>query len=109
MTTTRHTLTRLRAGLLAVAGVCASLAASAWEPSKPIEFVVPAGTGGGADQMARFIAQLATGKQLLRQPIKEIFPSAGGWSGAACSRSCREVAPASTPVTRGISMSAGWP
>ena len=25
----------------------------AWEPTKPIEFVVPAGTGGGADQMAR--------------------------------------------------------
>ena len=30
-------------------------AQAAWEPSKPIEFVVPAGTGGGADQMARFI------------------------------------------------------
>src|SRR4029450_10837942 len=25
-------------------------AALAWEPTKPIEFVVPAGTGGGADQ-----------------------------------------------------------
>ena len=25
----------------------------AWEPTKPIEFVIPAGTGGGADQMAR--------------------------------------------------------
>ena len=27
-----------------------------WEPTKPIEFVIPAGTGGGADQMARLIA-----------------------------------------------------
>ena len=26
---------------------------AAWEPTKPVEFVVPAGTGGGADQMAR--------------------------------------------------------
>ena len=29
--------------------------AAAWEPTKPVEFVVPAGTGGGADQMARFL------------------------------------------------------
>ena len=29
----------------------------AWEPTKPIEFVIPAGTGGGADQMARLISR----------------------------------------------------
>ena len=29
--------------------------AAAWEPSKTVEFIVPAGTGGGADQMARFL------------------------------------------------------
>jgi putative tricarboxylic transport membrane protein len=34
----------------------AQSAAIAWEPSKPIEFVIPAGTGGGADQMARLMA-----------------------------------------------------
>ncbi len=28
----------------------------AWEPTKPVEFVIPAGTGGGADLMARFIS-----------------------------------------------------
>jgi putative tricarboxylic transport membrane protein len=28
---------------------------AAWEPTKPVEFVVPAGTGGGADQMARLL------------------------------------------------------
>ena len=39
----------LAASLSAAGGV----QAQAWEPSKPIEFVVPAGTGGGADQMAR--------------------------------------------------------
>ncbi|MDH4289993.1 MAG: tripartite tricarboxylate transporter substrate binding protein, partial [Aquincola sp.] len=33
----------------------AGVAHAAWEPSKPVEFVVPAGTGGGADQMARLI------------------------------------------------------
>ena len=29
--------------------------AQAWEPTKTVEFIVPAGTGGGADQMARVI------------------------------------------------------
>ena len=44
--------------MAAMAGVVAlpqSAAAQAWEPTKTVEFVVPAGTGGGADQMARLI------------------------------------------------------
>jgi len=36
-------------------GVLHPALSAAWEPSKPVQFVVPAGTGGGADQMARFI------------------------------------------------------
>jgi hypothetical protein len=28
---------------------------AAWEPVRPVEIIVPAGTGGGADQMARTI------------------------------------------------------
>lgn len=63
--------------LLAPLLLAASLAAlqpahAAWEPTAPVELVVPAGTGGGADQMARFIAQLATSRQLLRQPINVV-------------------------------------
>jgi len=27
-----------------------STPAFAWEPTKPVEFVIPAGTGGGADR-----------------------------------------------------------
>ncbi|MBI4251415.1 MAG: hypothetical protein HY618_03065, partial [Candidatus Tectomicrobia bacterium] len=27
-------------------------AQAAWQPTKPVEFVIPAGTGGGADLMA---------------------------------------------------------
>ncbi len=77
MTTTRHTLKRARAGLLAVALACASLAASAWEPSKPIEFVVPAGTGGGADQMARFVQGVAAKNKLTAQPIIVVNKSGG--------------------------------
>ena len=49
-----------------------ALPARAWEPTAPVELVVPAGTGGGADQMARFIAQLVATKNLLRQPINVV-------------------------------------
>jgi len=61
--------------VLAVAG--ASLPALAWEPSKPIEFIVPAGTGGGADQMARFIQGVAAKNNLTKQPIVVVNKSGG--------------------------------
>ena len=46
--------------LLALGSVALSFAQlptarAAWEPTRPVEFIVPAGTGGGADQMARMI------------------------------------------------------
>ncbi|MEK7806454.1 MAG: tripartite tricarboxylate transporter substrate binding protein, partial [Chloroflexota bacterium] len=43
--------------------------AAAWEPTKPIEFIVPAGTGGGADVMARLIAPLVEKHQLSPKPL----------------------------------------
>src|SRR3989442_6926440 len=49
----------------------------AWEPSKPIEFVVPAGTGGGADQMARLIAGLADKHKLSPRPLIVVNKSGG--------------------------------
>ncbi|MDH4392028.1 MAG: tripartite tricarboxylate transporter substrate-binding protein [Aquabacterium sp.] len=58
--------------VLSVVAALAAAPAAAWEPTAPIELVVPAGDGGGADQMARFIAQLAASKQLLRQPINVV-------------------------------------
>ena len=61
---------------LAVA-VATSLPAQAWEPTKPIEFVVPAGTGGGADQMARFIQGVVAKNKLANQPIIVVNKSGG--------------------------------
>ncbi len=57
--------------------LCLPLMAAAWEPSKPVEFVVPAGTGGGADQMARFIQGVVTKNKLMAQPIV-VVNKAGG-------------------------------
>ena len=54
--------------------------ATAWEPTKPVEFVVPAGTGGGADIMARFISPLIEKHKLSPQPF--IVANRSGGAGA---------------------------
>jgi len=51
--------------------------AQAWEPTKTVEFIVPAGTGGGADQMARFIDGLIKKHKLMKQPMV-VVNKAGG-------------------------------
>src|SRR6476661_9380022 len=51
--------------------------AIAWEPTKPIEFVIPAGTGGGADQMARLISGIAEKNKLSPRPLIAINKSGG--------------------------------
>jgi tripartite-type tricarboxylate transporter receptor subunit TctC len=61
---------------LVVAALCAS-PAGAWEPSKPIEFVIPAGTGGGADQMARLIAGIVEKHKLSPRPMIVVNKSGG--------------------------------
>jgi len=51
--------------------------ATGWEPTKPIEFVIPAGTGGGADQMARLIALIAEKHKLSPRPLIVVNKSGG--------------------------------
>jgi tripartite-type tricarboxylate transporter receptor subunit TctC len=51
--------------------------ATAWEPTKPIEFVIPAGTGGGADQMARLIAGIGEKDKLSPRPLIVVNKSGG--------------------------------
>jgi len=51
--------------------------AFAWEPTKTVEFVVPAGTGGGADQMARFIQSVIAKHNLMKQPMVVVNKSGG--------------------------------
>ena len=51
--------------------------AKAWEPSHPIEIIVPAGTGGGADQMARTMQGIITKHSLTKQPVVVINKSGG--------------------------------
>ena len=55
-------------------------AATAWEPTKPIDFVIMAGAGGGADQIARFIQSVAEKNDMTPRPL--IPNNKGGGSGA---------------------------
>jgi len=46
-----------------------SAAQAQWKPTKPIDFVIMAGAGGGADQIARFIQAVAEKKDLTTRPL----------------------------------------
>jgi len=71
------------AGLIAPAAVLVGSfvsvpsALAAWEPSKPVEFIIPAGTGGGADQMARMLQGLVEKHKLMPKPFVVINKSGG--------------------------------
>ncbi len=65
---------------LFAAGAAVPLQApAAWEPTKTVEFIVPAGagTGGGADQMARVIQGIIAKNRLMKQPMI-VINKAGG-------------------------------
>ncbi len=51
-----------------------------WQPTRPVEFIVPAGTGGGADQMARTIQGIISKHNLMKQPMV-VVNKAGGAGG----------------------------
>jgi tripartite-type tricarboxylate transporter receptor subunit TctC len=59
-------------------GVVLSISkAPAWEPTRPVEFVIPAGTGGGADQMARLMAGISDKHKLSPRPFIVVNKSGG--------------------------------
>jgi putative tricarboxylic transport membrane protein len=72
---TPRRLAALLAGAFAFAAAAAP--AAAWQPTKPVTFIVPAGTGGGADQMARLIQGIVTKHNLMAQPFVVINKSGG--------------------------------
>jgi hypothetical protein len=77
-------LRHLNLGALGAAiALCAAhvpTANAAWEPSRPVEFIIPAGPGGGADIMARTIQGIVTKHNLMKQPMV-VINKAGGAGG----------------------------
>jgi len=66
-----------RMGAVLALGLAALAPAAAWEPTKPVEFVVPAGTGGGADQMARLIQGIIVKHKLMKESMVVVNKSGG--------------------------------
>ena len=68
--------------LAALAGISMGVAttpaqAQKWQPTRTVEFIVPAGTGGGADQMARMLQGIVQKHNLMPQPLV-VINKAGG-------------------------------
>ena len=79
--TKRNLLGMAAAAAVAFSAPQASFAGSdGFQPTKPIDFVIMAGAGGGADQIARFIQSVAEKKKLTTRPL--IPNNKGGGSGA---------------------------
>src|SRR5690606_32578791 len=76
-----------RAVVIAAATACSAITASAAVaqekyPSRPIEFIVPWGPGGGADQLARLTGQLVEPELGVSIPVVNV-PGATGGTGMA--------------------------
>lgn len=70
----------IAAGIAVASFVATAVPASAWQPNKPIEFVVASGPGGGTDNFARVIQSIIAKHKLVEQPI--VVLNKGGGSGA---------------------------
>lgn len=70
-------------GLMGLAGAAALAlttglsSAQAFEPTKPIEFVIMAGKGGGADKMARLMQSIVEKNNLAERPLVPVNKAGG--------------------------------
>lgn len=68
-------VTLIAAGIVAVFATATT--AVAWEPNKPIDFVIMAGKGGGADKMARLMQAVVEEEGLASKPLVPINKPGG--------------------------------
>ncbi len=91
MNVTRRVLTGCVLALgMSVAVTGAATTAQAWEPKKPVEMIIMAGTGGGADQIARLIQGIIDQKGWSPRPFIPINKPGG--SGAEALRYLQDKA-----------------
>jgi tripartite-type tricarboxylate transporter receptor subunit TctC len=64
----------------ALATMPISAMAQDWEPTRPVDFTIMAGAGGGADQIARFVQSVVEAGDMMNRPL--IPTNRGGGSGA---------------------------
>lgn len=64
-------------GATALAATAFSGIANAFEPNKPVDFVIMAGKGGGADKMARLMQSIIEKEKLAPRPLVPVNKSGG--------------------------------
>lgn len=75
---------RAAAALVIAAAAVGPAAAQDWQPNKPIELVIMAGEGGGADRLARLFQSIIQKEELASMPVLPV--NKGGGSGAEALR-----------------------
>ncbi|MEM9429081.1 MAG: tripartite tricarboxylate transporter substrate-binding protein [Pseudomonadota bacterium] len=89
-------LTKLTRRSATALGIAASMSlalpsgALAWEPEKPVEMVIMAGQGGGADRLARLFQSIIQKEKLASMPMLPV--NKGGGSGAEALRYLKDKA-----------------
>jgi putative tricarboxylic transport membrane protein len=81
--TMKNQFVRIAGSIAVMAGIAAlpqAVHAQAWEPTKTVEFIVPAGTGGGADQMARIVQSIIAKHNLMKQSMVVVNKAGGAGS-----------------------------
>jgi tripartite-type tricarboxylate transporter receptor subunit TctC len=78
------------AAALLAAALLPGLATAQWEPKKPVEFIIMAGQGGGADQMARLMQSIIEKHDMSPRPFIPINKPGG--SGAEALRYLQDKA-----------------
>ena len=79
MTITKRFFLALAAGT-ALATLPMTAFAQDWQPTRPVDFTIMAGAGGGADQIARFVQSVVEANDLTNRPL--VPTNRGGGSGA---------------------------
>jgi putative tricarboxylic transport membrane protein len=80
MSRSMHTLCFAAAAAVSLGALAPMPASAAWKPTRTVEFIVPAGIGGGAGQMAQLIQGIIQKHKLM--PTSMVVISKKGGSGA---------------------------
>jgi tripartite-type tricarboxylate transporter receptor subunit TctC len=77
MATIGTTAAKLLLATSAAFGFATAAPCAPWAPEKPVEFIIPAGPGGGADQMARLLQGVVSKHNLMKEPLIPVNKSGG--------------------------------
>ncbi|MCC1492061.1 tripartite tricarboxylate transporter substrate binding protein [Cognatishimia sp. F0-27] len=83
-TFTRRAALAIAASAALVASSATAVLAEGWKPQKPVEMVIMAGQGGGADRLARLFQSIIQKERLASMPVLPV--NKGGGSGAEALR-----------------------